>query len=231
MKLQSLSGLTKAVVALSAGGVLAGAIALGAGGGNGSSPSAQVALQTPTSVPERIETGRFDPQKPRTDCPPNWISYVDPDGRFSFCHPADLKPVTERRSDPGTGLLLSIGEPVDQREPKNAFVMTISWSSRTSFVRTQPSTSECATNTGTTTNVSRSEFISAAISSRTAVGCHWRGQRGSLPSAGELSMEIPFDSLGSRDQGVIRVRVDYAGPDLDGTFSRAQAIIDTIRLP
>jgi hypothetical protein len=44
-------------------------------------------------------------------------------------------------------------------------------------------------------------------------------------------MEIPFDSAGSINQGVVRVRVDYAGPDLDGTFNRAEAIIDTIRLP
>jgi hypothetical protein len=54
MNIQSLSGVTKAVIALSAGGVLAGAIALGAngGGGGGSLPPAQVAAQTPTSEME-----------------------------------------------------------------------------------------------------------------------------------------------------------------------------------
>jgi hypothetical protein len=52
MKLQSLSGVAKAVVALSAGGVLAGAIALGASGGGGSAPPAQVVAATATGVPE-----------------------------------------------------------------------------------------------------------------------------------------------------------------------------------
>ena len=62
MKLQSLSGLTKAVIAFSAGGVLAGAIALGAsGGGGGSSPPAQVVAQTPTSVPEHTAVPRPTP--------------------------------------------------------------------------------------------------------------------------------------------------------------------------
>jgi hypothetical protein len=54
MNISSLSGVTKAVVALGAGGVLAGAIALGASGGNGggASPPAQGVAATATSVPE-----------------------------------------------------------------------------------------------------------------------------------------------------------------------------------
>jgi hypothetical protein len=54
MNISTLPGITKALVALGAGGVLAGAIALGASGGNGggASPPAQVVAATATSVPE-----------------------------------------------------------------------------------------------------------------------------------------------------------------------------------
>ncbi len=60
MNLKSLSGLTKAVIALSAGGVLAGTIALGESNGNGggASPPAQVVTATPTNVPERTAAPR-----------------------------------------------------------------------------------------------------------------------------------------------------------------------------
>jgi hypothetical protein len=105
MSIKGLSGISKAAIAFSAGGVLAAAIAIGAGSGNngGSSPPAQVVVETATSVPEAQPTGRLDPQEPRTDCAANWTSYVDPDGRLSFCHPVEMKPITERRPDPELG--------------------------------------------------------------------------------------------------------------------------------
>ncbi len=76
MNLKSLSGLTKVVVALSAGGVLAGAIALGAsdGNGGGASPPAQVIAETPTNVPEQETT-------PTPTPPPAFVyaNYITPD--------------------------------------------------------------------------------------------------------------------------------------------------------
>lgn len=247
MRCNPVSGLTKIIIALGGGGTVAASVALAVSsdGGGAFAPTATQVAETTTIVVEVPATGvpeegrreimddkRFDPMQSRNDCPQDWQSYVDPEGRFSLCHPRSINPVTEQPSDPGLGTLLSIGEPVqDPRHPEDIFAITVSWSTRSSFTYAPPSPAECLRSTGTTSAVTRAAFVSSDTGGRTVAGCDWRGTRGSLKSAGEMKLETTFSSDGTVESGFIRIRVDYVGPDLDATVARANEIIDTVRLP
>jgi hypothetical protein len=241
MRLQSFSGLLKVSASLAVGGLFAGAIALAASRDDAPMPvpAPQAALQEATATEVAVEatatvvvpTERLNPGEPRTDCPAGWSFYNDPDGYFSLCYPPNVAAFPGRSQSPGLGTLLTVAEPVDPLKPTNSFAMHIAWSDHSSFASGPPTAASCSNETGTTTNATLREFVQRLISGRNAIGCHWRGQRGLLLESGQLRMDTPFAKDGSKKMGYVRVSVNYSGPEYVETFQRADAILQTLRLP
>jgi hypothetical protein len=223
MNIPSLSGVTKAVIALSAGGVLAGAIALGANGGGGggaASPPAQVVAPTATSVPE----SGGDRVRDRTDCPQDWTLYVDPDGYFSFCYPENFQAgVADGVAGGSKAITVMTPQDAGAKVAKaNSVVFTIYWKPESSFVRGLIQ-DRCQTARTVFKEPVREETRS--IDGNQTAACVGTGP-GRDASVQPLAIEMP-DPVAS---GFIQVFAFQSGPDLTVSGELIHEILSSIRL-
>jgi hypothetical protein len=222
MNISSLSGVTKAVVALGAGGVLAGAIALGASGSKGgaSLPPAQVVAATATSVPEGTSPSPVA-VTPRTDCPKDWLPYEDPDKRFSFCYPSAFKIVTDSRNDRATfGIAVYVypGESDD-----GGLSLGFTWMKRGNVELVGGSV--CASGGGKYPFTSRQE-TTRTFATKTLEVCSTGTYSDSARSVLDyrtFAAEFPVS-----DGGVVRVKADYSATKLQEFEGMAMRIVETL---
>ncbi len=226
MNIQALSGVTKVVAALAGGGLLAGAIALGASGGNGggSTPLAQVVAATATSVVEGTtsQTGsKLDPNQARTDCPQGWTYYNDSQGYFSFCYPSTLR-ATVGEGEPGGSKAITVDIPPSalQTSP-DTLVFTIYWKPTSPFEQKRVPT-RCRSEEVSFGGVVREEALSAA--GKAVVACRGVGK---TPYHGEDPVSIEMRSA----DGWIQVFAFHGGPNLPSTKFTVAQVIDSIRMP
>ena len=225
MNLSSISGVTKTVVALSAGGILAGAIALGAsnsGGSGGSPPPAQTVAATAASVPEGQRSSTQ--LEPRRDCPEGWMDYLDPDNHFSLCFPATMR-FGVGDGEPGGSKAITImtahHSGATQALP-NSIVFTIYWKPVSPFGRGFV-TERCANDRISFGLVTREETF--AIGTRQATACVGIGRN---PNSGVDPIAI--ESADIVGKGFIQVFAFQTGPDLTSSRALIQQILKTVRL-
>jgi hypothetical protein len=222
MDIRAFSGVTKAVVALSAGGVLAGAIALGASGGNGggASPPAQAVAATATSVPENSTQA----VTPRTDCPKDWSAYEDPDGWFSFCYPSDLKLVTSVIGDKKDyGFLASVYPPGPH--PEGSFGVTFIWRSVGNSERAPENL--CAGG-GPEASYTSANLGSRLLSTKTVAICVTDSYADSAKTDRRFRTLISEPKTST--EGVVSARADFGGEDFSALEVQSLSILDTLRI-
>jgi hypothetical protein len=226
MNLASLSGLTKVVATLGVGGVLAGAIALGASGGKGagSAPPAQVVAAAAANVPEGTTQTVQAGVTPRTDCAKDWLPYEDPDGWFSFCYPADLKLVTSIIGDKKDyGVLVSVYPPGPH--PEGSFGVTFVWRSVGNSVL---SAENLCTGGGPEASYTSANLSSRLLSNKNEAMCI----TDSFSDSGKTDHR--FRTLISEPKtstdGVISARGDFGGEDFSALEAKSLAILDTLRI-
>jgi hypothetical protein len=224
MNISSLSGVTKAVVALGAGGVLAGAIALGASGGNGggASPPAQAVAATATSVPEQNQGGAQP--GPRQDCPANWTSYVDPDNQFSLCFPVEMR-FGVGEGEPGGSKAITImtaQPPGAVQALPNSIVFTIYWKPSSPFQRSLIS-ERCKNDRASFGLSTREEAF--PVGKRQATACVGIGSNANS-GVEPISIETP-DLVG---KGFVQIFAFQTGPDVGSSKGLIQEILRTVRL-
>jgi hypothetical protein len=236
MDVSTLSGITKVIIALGAGGVLAGAIALGASdGGGGPEPPAQVAAQTPPSVPEARPTPESSQSVvPRTDCAPDEDAYDDPDGRFSVCYPsAAVRAASHGPRGGPKRTVLTLREPADESVLSNTWTMRITWDDKTGLGLGPPSAETCPKYTGTGAKPVSSEFVKSVINGREFIGCLTKGNLSpGIPQLDgqELMLLSPVARDGSATEGYILIFINSTGPDFPITSQRSQAIVSKLRI-
>ena len=227
MNWQAVPAVLKVAVPLAIGGVLAGAIALGATSGGNNDGAPQAAAATPTPVPEATRAPTAAPVKtelgPRTDCPKDWTYYNDPDGHFSFCHPLSLR-VTVAEGVPGGGQVVSIDTPPDRLPPAvqpDSIVFTAYWKPQSAYQRGLIS-SRCAT--AFDPRITKVEE-SIAAARQQVVACRGVGTD-SVFGTDPLALEVP-DPL---DGGWIQVYAFQRGPNLQTTGSTINQILESLRI-
>jgi hypothetical protein len=222
MNISGFSGVTKVIIALGAGGVLAGAIALGArgGGDSGTAPSAQVAAETPTAVPEGTGALATLPA-PRKDCPERWLAYDDPDGRFSFCYPPDFKLVTDDRSH-GSSIGIIAGVYPSSATDRSVAV----WFTWVALAHKDlPAASVCTAGGGKYPYTSRQE-TTRAFAGITRDVCFT--DTFSEPTRTQLDYRSLATEFPVSDGGVVRARADYSALNISEIEALAMQIIDTL---
>ena len=248
MNISSVSGIAKVVAALGAGGVLAGAIALGAtggtrGGDGASPPQAQVPEETPTSVVEATATSEPEPTEsptdreaviPRTDCLPDEVAYEDPDGRFSLCYPeTGVRASTHEPLSGAKRTVLTLREPPEDEVVNDAWVMTLTWSVESGLGLGMPSEETCPRYTGTVVTPRTSQYVEMTLDGRKFVGCLTTGilSPGSPPLEGqELMLIRPFAEDGDGSEGYIRIRVNSTFSTSELAPGRSQSVLDKLRI-
>jgi hypothetical protein len=231
--LSGIPGVLKVALPLAVGAALAGAIAWGAsggaGGGGAGAPEGPAAA-APTPKPEKTPGPPWDSGRP--DCPPGWTVYNDPDGYFSVCFPPSLTPLTYDTPGSNLGVILTLAEPDDMAKavPINVFAMTVAWSSSTGLGVGPPSPATCSVYTGSIAKATSTQFIRRTFGTKEGTGCLTRG----IPAAGgtgaqQLRLFIPRSVDGGDKEGFVKILLDYVGPDFEGTFHRAEQILDTLR--
>jgi hypothetical protein len=224
MNIAGLSGVTKVVVALAAGGVLAGAIALGAsgGGGGGSAPPAQLVAATATSVVE--SPSRAVEVTPRTDCPKDWLPYQDPDGWFSFCYPPELKLVTSVIGDKKHyGLLVSVYPPGPH--PEGSFGVTFVWRS---VGNSERSPENLCAGGGPEASYTSASLSSRFLNSRAEAMCVTDAYADSGKTDRKYRTLVSEPKTST--DGVISARADFGGEDFGTLEAKSLAILDTLRI-
>jgi hypothetical protein len=237
MNIAGLSGVTKVVVALAAGGVLAGAIALGAnvGKGGGSAPPAQLVAATATSVSEATAPASGGPAvTPRTDCLADENAYDDPDGRFSLCYPKIG--VSASTHEPLSGpkrSVLSLREPPSESVVNDAWKMTVSWSDKSGLGLGMPSERTCASYTSGVTNPTSSQFVRMTIGGRVFTGCLTTGNLSpdGPPIPGQVLMLLsPLAEDGSEAKGFVLVNIHSTGPEVQQSSARSESVLKKLRV-
>jgi hypothetical protein len=230
--LSSVPTIAKVLLPLAAGAALAGAIAWGASrGGAHSSPASGPAAAAVTPPAEKTPgPPPWDPRRP--DCPPGWVVYNDPDGYFSLCHQPGLLEGAPERVVPSEGVTFYVTEPANRNNPtpSNVFSLNLAWRKTMGLGAGPPSPVTCP-KYSLDSSATSVDFVQLAIGGRTLTGCLTRGHLGVAPSneLNQLQLWLPVAADGGPDEGFVKIRVNYAGPDLKGTFNRAQQILNTLR--
>jgi len=170
----------------------------------------------------------------RPDCPQGWNAYRDPDDHFSFCYPADLDIVTSRiaRRELG-GVSVNLGAPTDPKEPlsRNRVFMALGWGVDPVFNPTLQLAELCSF----APLLGRQETsvpVRVQIAGRTAVGCSATGADDvSGPPVQVLLLQIPVDPAGAPDDGYVKLKISYIGPDIGTVQAQGRSILDTLVIP
>jgi len=249
MNIASLSGVTKAVAALTVGGVLAGAIALGASGGKGagSSPPVQVVAATATSLAEGTQspaqvtaTPYTQDRKPvpailasqagRPDCPQGWLVWIDTKNRFSICYPptlpGGLEPLSYTSAIDPSDQVVWLHTPDQTNRDVSPVVLSL-----TASIQNLPAVSKDSTCVGLVSSQAspgvKKEFT---YQGRPALSCEGQGEDFIQGRPRPLSVIILQVSLGETGKGpyVVIVAHYHSGAGKEESRGAVDRILETL---
>jgi hypothetical protein len=200
----------------------------GTGGGNGivATPTASPinsGFLTPMPTPAVWKT--VTPQDAasvgRTDCPPSWVAYTDPQGRFSICFP------------PGSAVTASdfavnIHSPASPGQKLDLISLAVGWDTSPGTIYYPPNPENC--DKYPVEGHISSSFVELTLSGSQVPACLSRGVLEGIPAVPVASLQgaVPLAKGNSDREGFITFALNFTSSDLANLPALGNEIIQTL---
>ncbi|HEX9642242.1 MAG TPA: hypothetical protein VGB13_13140 [Candidatus Krumholzibacteria bacterium] len=170
---------------------------------------------TPTPVVWNTVVAPEAPNAGRTDCPADWVAYIDGEGRFSICYPGTF-------SAQASTLSLNASSAPATDEADTSLSIVVSWGQRPYF-SLPPNEENCALVADSLLGPTGSRAITLELSGRKVIACLNEGCVNSIQGSTTLAED------GSDKYGYVRFTVNYSGPTAQAS-AEALAILNSLRI-
>lgn len=155
----------------------------------------------------------------RSDCPDAWLAYIDPQGRYSICYPADARVAAGE-------FALNVRSAAPASEERDGFTVTVAWSEGTTLALSADGAPVCQR--PFVMGQTASSPTQMMVGGRTLPACLAHGVTEDGLPVGSLVGDLALAKDGSGRGGYLNLRLDFGGPGVPQIPELAQQILETL---